>query len=32
LGLAEALATTAEESLSTTDESEEGFEEQKNRD
>ena len=32
LGLAEALANTAEETLSTTDESEEGFEEQKNRD
>ena len=32
LGLAEALANTAEETLSTTDESEEGIEEQKNRD
>lgn len=32
LGLADALANTAEETLSTTDESEEGFEEQKNRD
>jgi hypothetical protein len=32
LGLADALVTTAEETLSSTDESEEGWEEQKNRD